>query len=244
MKKLLLIICIISASFSLFSQPHQKISYQALIRNSNNVLVTSSVVGMKISILQGSAIGTSVYSEIQTPITDVNGMIQIEIGNGEGYNSINWMKGPFFIMTETDPAGGTKYNMTTTSQLMNVPFAFGDQFKVLQDAKNGNKVGDMIYWNGSSWAIIPVGQPGQFLQLTSSNVPAWSGITLPTVSTKAASSIKPYSAFCGGTVTSDGGSHVTSNGICYDKTKNPTLSNNFIENGSGTGSFTVNLTRL
>jgi hypothetical protein len=38
----------------LFAQVPQKMSYQAVIRNSNNQLVTKQVVGMKISVLQGS----------------------------------------------------------------------------------------------------------------------------------------------------------------------------------------------
>ena len=37
------------------AQSPQKISYQAIIRNSSNALVTDHAVGMMISILQGSA---------------------------------------------------------------------------------------------------------------------------------------------------------------------------------------------
>ena len=38
-----------------------KISYQAVVRNSSNALVTNQQVGMKISILQGSATGIPMY---------------------------------------------------------------------------------------------------------------------------------------------------------------------------------------
>ena len=52
---------------STFAQAPQKISYQAVIRNSSDQLVTSHAVGMKISILQTSASGTAVYIETQMP---------------------------------------------------------------------------------------------------------------------------------------------------------------------------------
>ena len=83
MRKLLLIL--ISTLFlgnCLFAQAPNKMSYQAVVRNSNNVVVSNHTVGMRISILQGTATGTSVYTETQTPTTNANGLIAIEIGTG------------------------------------------------------------------------------------------------------------------------------------------------------------------
>ena len=54
-------------SFQVFAQAPQKMSYQAVIRNTSGALVTSSSVGMKISILQGTLAGTVVYTlQLQT----------------------------------------------------------------------------------------------------------------------------------------------------------------------------------
>lgn len=39
---------------------------------------------------------------------------------------------------------------------------------------NGTNAGDMQYWNGTQWVMIPMGVPGQLLTLTASNIPAWS----------------------------------------------------------------------
>jgi hypothetical protein len=105
------------------AQSPQKMSYQSVIRNSSSKLITSQQVGMKISILQGSATGTVVYTETQTPTTNVNGLVNIEIGNQAGFNTINWASGPYFIKTETDPTGGTNYTITGTSQLLSMPYA-------------------------------------------------------------------------------------------------------------------------
>jgi hypothetical protein len=102
-------------------------SYQAVIRDNSNALVTNQIVGMQISILQGSANGTAVYVETQTPTTNSNGLVSIEIGGGSvvsgNFATINWANGPYFIKTETDPAGGTNYSITGTSQLLSVPYA-------------------------------------------------------------------------------------------------------------------------
>ena len=102
-------------------------SYQAVIRNSSEALVTNTTVGMQISILQGSASGTAVYVETQSPTTNANGLISIKIGDGTvqsgDFTNIEWANGPYFIKTETDPAGGTDYTITGTSQLLSVPYA-------------------------------------------------------------------------------------------------------------------------
>ena len=112
---------------SIFAQAPQKMSYQAVIRNTSGALVSSASVGMKISILQGTATGTAVYTETQNASTNVNGLVSLEIGSGTvvlgTFASINWATGPYFIKTETDPAGGTNYSITGTSQLMSVPYA-------------------------------------------------------------------------------------------------------------------------
>ncbi|HOZ13243.1 MAG TPA: M6 family metalloprotease domain-containing protein [Tenuifilaceae bacterium] len=69
-------------------------------------------------------------------------------------------------------------------------------------------------------------------------------VTTPTVSTNAVSLITSNSATCGGNVTADGGATVTERGICFSTTSNPTTSNSKVTNGSGTGSFTANMTGL
>jgi len=127
MKRLFLLILIISLASGIFGQPPQKLSYQAVIRKSTGSLVINHTIGMKISILQGSVTGTAVYVETQTPITDANGLVTIEIGGGTPvkgtFAGITWSANTFFIKTETDPKGGTDYSITGTGQILSVPFA-------------------------------------------------------------------------------------------------------------------------
>ena len=111
---------------SVFAQVPEKMSYQAVVRDANDALVTTQAIGMQINILQGSATGTAVYVETQTPTTNINGLVTMEIGSGTvvsgNFSTIDWANGPYFIKTETDPTGGINYSITGTSQLMSVPY--------------------------------------------------------------------------------------------------------------------------
>ncbi len=127
MKKLIFTFSVILLSLGAFAQAPQKMSYQAVIRNSSDALVTNTTIGMQISILQGETFEIVVYVETQTPKSNANGLVTIEIGNGTvisgDFADIDWTDGPYYIKTETDPAGGTNYTITSTSQLLSVPYA-------------------------------------------------------------------------------------------------------------------------
>lgn len=66
----------------------------------------------------------------------------------------------------------------------------------------------------------------------------------PTVTTKNVSNITQTTATCGGNVTDAGSSKVTARGVCWDTSKNPTKSDSKTTDGSGTGSYTSQLTGL
>jgi len=69
-------------------------------------------------------------------------------------------------------------------------------------------------------------------------------LSLATVTTAAASVITFTGATLGGNVTSDGNATVTERGVVYATTQNPTTSNTKLAIGTGTGSFTSNVTGL
>ena len=127
MKKITLIALLFCSFTLLFAQAPQKMSYQAVIRKADGSLVVNTSVGIKTSILQGSANGTASYVETQTTTTNVNGLATLAIGGGTPvtgtFAGINWASGTYFIKTETDPTGGTNYTISGTSQLLSVPYA-------------------------------------------------------------------------------------------------------------------------
>ncbi len=111
----------------LYAQPPEKMSYQAVIRNASEQLVTNQSIGVRVQILQSSEVGDAVYIETHTRTTNANGLVTLEIGGGDivlgSFTDINWNSGPYFLKTETDPAGGTSYSITVTTQLLSVPYA-------------------------------------------------------------------------------------------------------------------------
>ncbi len=127
MKKLFLLSMMLLIAATSWAQSPQRMSYQAVIRDTNNALVTNHAVGMRISILQGSASGTAVFVETHTNATNANGLVSIEIGDGTlvsgNFSTINWANGPYFIKTQTDPTGGTTYSIVGSSELLSVPYA-------------------------------------------------------------------------------------------------------------------------
>jgi len=128
MKTIYTILVAILLTATVFAQAPEKMSYQAVIRNSTDQLVTSQDIGMQISILQGTSTGTVIYVETQSATTNANGLVSIEIGTGattDDFSAIDWANDVYFIKTETDPttAGGTSYTITGVSQLLSVSYA-------------------------------------------------------------------------------------------------------------------------
>ena len=127
MKKALLLSVILLTTFAAWAQVPQQISYQSVIRDGNNKVIASSTVGIKISLLQGSATGSAVYVETHRKTTNANGLVSLEIGTGTVlsgiFASINWANGPYLIQTETDPTGGVNYSAPGVFALNSVPYA-------------------------------------------------------------------------------------------------------------------------
>jgi hypothetical protein len=110
-----------------FAQSPNLFSYQTVIRNNNNELVSNTTIGIRISILSGTAADVLWYQEEHTVKTNLNGLAYIIIGKGSILNGtmlgIDWSKGPFYIKSETDPNGGKNYSLIIVSQLLSVPYA-------------------------------------------------------------------------------------------------------------------------
>ena len=230
MKKIALLSLITIVFISnLISQAPNMMSYQAVIWDGSGNLVAEKMVSIKISILQGSVTGTSVFSETHRIQTNVNGLVSLTIGGGTNatgkIGDINWGAGSYFLKTETDPTGGGNYNIVGTTQLISVPYA--------------------MHSNTSNNLNTPTpGLPGQVLTVAKDGNPIWVS-TLPTVVTTNISNVTSNSAVSGGNVLSDGGSPVTARGIVWSTNPNPTVSLSTItNNGNGLGIFSSTLNGL
>lgn len=183
MRKAIIFLGTIIFSSILLAQSPDKMSYQAVVRDLSNSLVRNQSVGIQISILQGSVNGTSVYVETQNVSTNINGLVSLIIGDGiivsGDFTTINWLNGPFFIKTETDPQGGTNYSITGTSQLLSVPYALhANTAQSILDTSI-HKIGD-IYQGGIVFWVTADGYNGLIASLDDldggSGI-SWSNIT-------------------------------------------------------------------
>jgi len=123
MKNLFTLIVSLLLVVSTLAQIPDKMSYQAVVRNSSDQLMVNQQIGMQISILQDAEDGIPVYTETQTPTSNSNGLVTIEFGGEAGWDAIDWSSGVFFIKTEIDPDGSSNYTITGTSRLLSVPYA-------------------------------------------------------------------------------------------------------------------------
>ena len=104
------------------AQTPMSFTYQGVVRSSSGLLVANSTVGVKISILQGSFNGPVVYSVVQTPRTNANGLFTIIIGDSQNpIDTITWANGPYYLQSEVDPNGGTNYTLSTVQQSLHCP---------------------------------------------------------------------------------------------------------------------------
>jgi len=57
------------------------------------------------------------------------------------------------------------------------------------------------------------------------------------VGTSGLSNVSPYDAICGGNITNDGGTEITSRGVCWSTHFLPTIQDSFTKEGKGSGRF-------
>jgi len=164
MKNLYLIIFLfigIAAS----AQSPEKMSYQAVIRDANGAILKNQNVTIQFTVIQPSTPGTPVYQEFHRPTTNTNGLVSIYIGTGTvssgNFGTVDWSSGPYFLQTEIDPTGGFNYVISSTTELVSVPYALHanvadsliggvNETDPVFDASiaKGISATDTAYWNG------------------------------------------------------------------------------------------------
>ncbi len=125
MRKIILFFASLMLTVSIFAQAPESFSYQAIVRdNSGNPLGDTSVT-FQFNILQGSASGTTIYSETQTTTTNGFGLVNLQIGQGTvnsgNFSTINWGNDSYFLNILLDQGSG--FVDIGTQQLISVPYA-------------------------------------------------------------------------------------------------------------------------
>jgi len=147
-----------------YSQTPYLFNYQAIVRNGAGVVLSNQNVGFKISILQGTITGSAVFSETHIAATNDHGLVNLQIGNGTNFgpqlSSIVWSADEHFLKIEIDPAGGIAYSITSTSQLISVPYALMAENVVNNndaDANPTNEYNTAVNLNGTDLEISDLG---------------------------------------------------------------------------------------
>lgn len=126
-----LIMTLLSISTTFCKAPNG-FNYQAVLRNTSGEVRANADLIVEVSILHGSATGSSVYNETHNTTTNSTGLINLVIGSKDttDFNTIEWADGPYFIQIEVDGS------LIGTSQLLSVPYA-----KYATKAANVNATG-------------------------------------------------------------------------------------------------------
>lgn len=256
MRKIFLILVAFIFTGTAFAQAPEKISYQAVVRDQNGALKTNTTIGVQVSITKdGGMFPQLVYTETHTATSNTNGLITLEIGNGTvvngNFSTIDWGNGSYTLNTNYDLSGGTNYGLLGSSKLLSVPYAL--YAKTAGNATGGadlptaTTIGQMMYWNGTSWTLISPSTDGTVLTVEN-GIPVWKeqqpSITTPTLNTNTVSNITNNQAYFSGYVTSDGGGAVAERGFCYGTSQNPTVQNSIVACGNGLGSFNATVPGL
>ncbi|MDN3695602.1 hypothetical protein QWZ06_26910 [Chryseobacterium tructae] len=157
MKKIYTLLVALSATLFTFAQVPEAFSYQAIAFNSTGSPVANGNVSVRISILNNSVNGSSMYTETHTKTTNSKGLVNLNIGQGTpvsgSFSGINWAASSKFIKVEMDPAGGTNYTNVGTNQLMAVPYAMVAN-KVNVSSKDSSIGDDIIESKSSNYYFL------------------------------------------------------------------------------------------
>jgi hypothetical protein len=107
--------------------PPNAFNYSAVARNAAGQPIANRTVGIQISILKTSTVGTTVYRENHAVNTDAFGLFNLVIGAGSiqtgSMTTINWSNDNYYLRVGMDANGGTNFLTMGTTQLLSVPYA-------------------------------------------------------------------------------------------------------------------------
>ena len=219
--------------FNTLAQAPQGFNYQATVRNQEGQLITNQNVYFKFNIIQGSATAVPIFSETHYVPTDDLGQVTIFVGTGTAsvgaFNTIDWSLGNYYLGIEINTGNG--FIAMGTTQFLSVPFALyaENTGSSTGSLPNGQKVGDILVWNGNSWEV-------------SSNQ---NGGATPTVSTNTGLQYGATEAYSGGTIQSDNGYSITAKGLVWSLDPDPVVSLSTKTNeGPGAQNFNSTMTNL
>lgn len=108
-----------------FSQVPQGFKYQAICRDNTGALIQNQPVNIRLSVHDVDPLGTILYQETFTLVTNQFGLIMADVGKGNvqsgNFATIPWETWDKFLEIELDMGSG--FSSMGTTQLLSVPYA-------------------------------------------------------------------------------------------------------------------------
>jgi len=135
MKKLFLLLSLFVILQTLSAQAPSSFRYQAVARDAGGVVITGNIE-IRFSLLEDDASGVARYMETHSALTNVQGVFELSVGNGNiisgNLEMVDWGHHQYWLKVEMKTPGANDFTAMGASQLLSVPYAMyakesGDQ---------------------------------------------------------------------------------------------------------------------
>lgn len=257
MKKLILLFafCGLFLASSFGQAPPQAFNYSAVARDAQSNPIANQTIGIQISILQTSSIGSVVYAENHFVNTDQYGLFNLIIGSGSiqsgNMSAIEWSVDTYYLKVGMDANGGTNFLTMGITQLISVPYALhaatadsiigGVSTAEVDPLFAASLASTITAADTSSWNLDN-DESNELQTISISNdtiylsnggfvvLPAASGnngTSLPTVVTDSLVAVNGSNSRFYGKITSNGNELILKSGFVYSTSANPTINDNY-----------------
>lgn len=142
------------------AQTPQALNYQAVARNANGLILPTTNLNIRFSILDGSPTGNVIYQETHATSTNNFGLFTLAIGKGiavsGNFESIDWANGLRFLKVEIAPNGDNNYTLQGATQFLSVPYALYAERTNIKAGTGINITGNTISTNLVAGAGITI----------------------------------------------------------------------------------------
>jgi hypothetical protein len=125
---------------TMWAQAPQGFSYQGVIRNAAGAALSNQSVNTRFCIRQGSANGAIVYQELQTLLSNAQGLMSATVGNGTvtmgSFSNVDWANGSKFLQVDINLGNG--WSLIGIEPLNSVPYALYAQQVPVRSSVTGD----------------------------------------------------------------------------------------------------------
>ncbi|MBL7964743.1 MAG: hypothetical protein JNM31_12975 [Flavobacteriales bacterium] len=138
------------------AQAPQAFDFQGVARDAAGNALVSQSVSLRLSLLDGDALGPVLYQELHGTTTNAFGLFNVRVGEGAPvtgvFAEIDWGADTRFLKVELDAAGGSSYLDMGTTQLLSVPYAL---FANSIPCSRVSLLGDTLFQTNGCYVVIP-----------------------------------------------------------------------------------------